>query len=133
MELINNASKIVIEGNRKTGKPTMHFDTRDKWVSFSKKACYMFEILEGKRVNFLVELDRLFFYIDDNKDGMRICLLKNAYDSEDCRAYGTLIIRALQTKFPMKVKRGATFSLREIPTKTNGCKTIEVLLHKKIN
>jgi hypothetical protein len=130
MEIINKLHSKFRKNTRSNGVPTISISLKMDFIYFPVNTCEKFALSNDLKIHFVSELDRLYFFTNTDKDGL--CL---SYSSKDrgLRLGSSTLIKILKEKFPSKIKAGNKFILKESVAKFNGCPTVEVLLHKKIN
>lgn len=131
MEIIN---KLHSKFRKNTGRvpiPFMSISLKMDFLYFPTNACEKFGLTNDLRIHFVTELDRLYFFVNEDKNGLAFTL--SSKDRTGLRVGSSTVIKILKEKFPTKIIAGNRFKLRESVAKFNGCTTVEVLLHKKLN
>ena len=126
MEIINKATPGFAAYNGKQAKEYISFQAKN--IFFSKKTCAKFQIKKGMFVHFVTDIDRLYFFVNDDENGLS--LFSDNYRNA-LRCAGQTISHILKKKFPHITFTGQ-LPIRECPTKLNDNKLIEVLIHKRI-
>lgn len=124
MEIINNDTFDV---TLKTIRHTASVAFNKKRMYISKKAAIIFGLNPSYKMHIAFDADRMYLYFNEEKSGFNIRYDRGkALTVESVALYETLRDRKknlFSKKFPLRVSM----------TKINESKTIEVLLHKKIN
>lgn len=126
MEIVNAATPGMKPKPGKHSKKYIYFG--DGRVTISTAACEEYGISSGISINFVFDLDRLYFYIDNNPDGFKLIKREATF-----RFYSTGLIDKVNEKYFSLTKRDSLkFGLRLLPTKINGCSLIEILIRSKL-
>jgi hypothetical protein len=126
MQIINKTNKEYKLHDPRTGEPTIIFRDARK-IYFTKSAVERFGLVEGKRVHFIADLDRLYFFVNTDNAGFR--LVSETRDTLKIHSMG--LISTLRSQFPEKITGGVAFKLKALSTKINDCSAIEVLLRTR--
>jgi len=117
MEILNVKSKSL-------ARATVVF--RDKYMYFSRGAIEHYGLEIGKRISFVTEVDRLYFYVNDDPDGFLICKREGG-----ALVWAVLIMEVLLDQLPTLLRSGKKFPLKKTNTEVNGSKLVEILFHNK--
>lgn len=117
MEILNVKSKSL-------ARATVVF--RDKYMYFSRGSIEHFGVEVGKRLSFITEVDRLYFYVNDDPDGFLICKREGG-----ALVWAVLIIEVLVERLPNLLKGGKKFPLKKTNTEVSGSYLVEILFHNK--
>jgi hypothetical protein len=96
-------------------------------IYFNKMAAAKLGIEANRRLTFLSDVDRLYFYISDDPFGIRL----HAMQSGGVKLYGSKLYRVLKEKVPSLLANGHIFPLKQLKTQVQGNELIEILFHKK--
>lgn len=125
MEVINEKTVGVSSPHKNRIGAYIFFSS--EYITISKLAAQEYGIEIGDKINFVSDYDRLYFYIDDNPDGLNLKKNKNVF-----RVYSKGAVSVLFKKYSHVFRKQKKFSLRESVTTLNERKLIEVLIRNKI-
>lgn len=124
MEIINSKTDGFKQA-RAGRKPSVYFG--GKRLHISAAAVLECELKAGQFVHFVVDTDRLYFFANDDKSGIKLF----GHNVADLHGYVHTVRKLLEKKMPyVSFHRG--YPVRVLPTKLNGEILIEILIHKKI-
>jgi hypothetical protein len=120
MEIINAETR-----NKEGLKVTIAITRKE--IYFNKMASDRFDITPHRMITFLTDVDRLFFYVSDDPNGLKI----HQCTQGGTKVYNTMVYRVLLEKIPYLLANGHIFPLKRSNSEMQGNKLIEVLFHKK--
>lgn len=100
-------------------------------IYFPAVAAKTFGLKPGGYIHFMMEADRLYFYIDDDITGFMIAKGTETGIGTSVRVATAAAIEALIKRYP-SIKTGKKFPLRQSNTSANGFRLVEIMLHTKI-
>jgi len=124
MEVID---KAIVNGGVKS-IPSISFGVKSVFIS--KAAVYEFGLSIGSYIHFVYDVDRLYFYTDNDENGAKLSYAGGNKESFSFRSIA--IIRELKKRIPKMKEKKAVFPVRLSATKWNNLSLIEVLIHKKV-
>ena len=120
MEIVN------MQTSRKDGlKVTVSIAKNN--IYFTKMAVEKYGIEHGKRVTFVTDVDRLYFFVNDDPNGLKIFRT-----SEDgAKICGKALFKSLVRRLPNLLKAGHVFPLKWLNSEIQGNRVVEILFHNK--
>lgn len=128
MEILNPSSKVIEKYNGKN-QEFISFVKNEMGLFFSKTAMKRFVLQPETRLTFVIDVDRLYFYISKKKnDGF---VLK-AYRHDSGLICSKMLVRYIYNRLPLVKRNGPRFQFKLSPVQINDCITFEILIHQKI-
>lgn len=127
MELINRDSDSIKLNTIIKIAPRMSIAADRLIVRFNKSAAVQFHLVAGSYIHFLFDMDRLYFYTNDDQSGF---LLKGNTKNGMNINSSALCITLLE-KFPYRMTAGSYFILSKMQSKINDETVVEVIVKSK--
>jgi len=129
MEILTPSSEQLKEVHGKKGV-FLTFRTSNAIISFSKAAMKYFALKPGMLLTFVVDYQRLYFYLSTNENEGFPIIKSN----HDCGIVcSRLLIRTLQDRLPSIKRNGPRFDFRVSNTRIKDCITFEILVGNQIS
>lgn len=124
MEVINKDHKeyerfVPAQPTIKLGEVRLHIP---------KSVARMYDWEPGMYLHFTVDLDRLYFYVNKNRAGIRLHLNTNGTYMGSCR----IVKQILNKKLPRVRWHDGKFNFRQSNRQYEGNQLFEILIHNKI-
>lgn len=127
MELINRDSETIKINTVIKILPRISISANSLIVRFNKSAAVQFHLVAGSYMHFLFDLDRLYFYTNDDASGF---LLKGN-TKNGMTINNSALCTTLLEKFPYRMTAGSFFILKRMQSKINDETVIEVIVKSK--
>lgn len=126
MEILNPTTK-KIKDRHEYNKSFLSFMKNGTAIHFSKAAMKNFCLKPEMLITFVIDLDRLYFYIS-KEEGF---VLK--HDRHDSGAiFSKLLVRHIYSRLPESKRNGTRYLIRASNTRISECITFEVILDKRL-
>jgi hypothetical protein len=127
MEILDKNTPGFTVTNKRGGKIMITFS--DSGIFISSSACREFDLNPLDKIHFIHDLDRLYFFINEEKSGFS--LFACGAGKNGLRSKCITMINILKKKMPTVISPPVSFPLKKSVTKLNGHNLIEILIHKK--
>ena len=128
MEILDKNTPGFTVTNKRGGKIMITFS--DSGIFISSSACREFDLNPLDKIHFIHDIDRLYFMVNDDSSGFS--LFQCGSSKNGLRSKCITMINMLKKKMPTIISPPVSFPLKQSPTKLNGSKLIEILIHKKL-
>jgi hypothetical protein len=124
MEVINEKTLGVLSPRQNRRGAYIFFSS--EFITISKLAAKECGIKTGDKINFVSDYDRLYFYIDDNPEGLSLKPNRTVF-----RVYSIGAVSVLFKKYSHIFRKQTKFGIRPSVTTVNDKQLVEVLIHNK--
>lgn len=128
MEILNPYSEKLKERHDKS-QVFISFRTKETGLSFSKAAMSQLILKPGIRITFVIDIDRLYFYIA-KKEGDGFLLTEGRHEGGIISS--RLLVRHIYARLPAAKRNGTRYGIRLSQTQINDCITFEILLNNRL-
>lgn len=128
MEILTpNTSKVKEQHDR--SQVFVSFRGNGSGMHISKEAMRQFVLKADMRVTFVIDIDRLYFYLS-SKEADGFVISKGRHESGVICS--RLLVRRIYERLPPAKKNGTRYGVRVSNTRINECATFEILLHQRL-
>lgn len=128
MEILNpNAIKLKQHHDKR--QVFISFRTNGVGLALSKAAMVQFVLRPGMLITFVIEFDRLYFYLS-SKEGEGFTIVGGRHESG--LICSKLLVRYIYERLPAAKRNGSRYLVRVSNTRINDSATFEILLDKRI-